>query len=246
MYKFLLISVLFTLFPFNHIRGQIYVYHTSDTECKYPYEYILFAGDRILGIVRNFNETDANILGYYRDIYDSSNPMYSCYASSRNTWSFYSKDYSTNNETVFVSKSNGKSYFDSFTKNMQTHYNWNTSRTQKRKYTLIRTIHCDVADITKGEIQNTDIPNGGTHYNNNTSNFRNSTYSSPSRKRQIRHTCNLCKGRKRIVKDTYPSLYGQSDYRIKCNECGGYFMRSTGHTHITCPQCHGKGYFTTN
>ena len=75
MYKFLLISVLFTLFPFNHIRGQIYVYHTSDTECKYPYEYILFAGDRILGIVRNFNETDANILGYYRDIYDSSNPM---------------------------------------------------------------------------------------------------------------------------------------------------------------------------
>lgn len=68
----------------------------------------------------------------------------------------------------------------------------------------------------------------------------------PSRKQPIKHTCSLCNGQRRIVKDTYPSLYGQSDYQIKCNECGGYFMRSTGHTHITCPQCHGKGYFTTN
>lgn len=68
----------------------------------------------------------------------------------------------------------------------------------------------------------------------------------PSRNQPTKHTCSLCNGQRRIVKDTYPSLYGQSDYQVKCNECGGYFMRSTGHTHITCPQCHGKGYFTTN
>ncbi len=68
-----------------------------------------------------------------------------------------------------------------------------------------------------------------------------------SAKRQPnKHTCSLCRGQKRIVKDTYPSLYGTKDYQVKCNECGGYFMRSTGHTHITCPQCHGKGYFTTD
>ena len=66
-----------------------------------------------------------------------------------------------------------------------------------------------------------------------------------SRTQPTKHTCSLCNGQRRIVKDTYPSLYGQSDYQVKCNECGGYFMRSTGHTHITCPQCHGKGYFTT-
>ena len=66
------------------------------------------------------------------------------------------------------------------------------------------------------------------------------------RKQPTKHTCSLCNGQKRIVKDTYPSLYGQNDYQVKCNECGGYFMRSTGHTHITCPQCHGKGYFTTD
>ena len=68
----------------------------------------------------------------------------------------------------------------------------------------------------------------------------------PSRKQPTKHTCSLCNGQRRIVKDTYPSLYGQSDYQVKCNECGGYFMRSIGHTHTTCPQCHGKGYFTTN
>lgn len=66
-----------------------------------------------------------------------------------------------------------------------------------------------------------------------------------SRTQPTKHTCSLCNGQRRIVKDTYPPLYGQSNYQVKCNECGGYFMRSTGHTHITCPQCHGKGYFTT-
>lgn len=66
----------------------------------------------------------------------------------------------------------------------------------------------------------------------------------PSRKQTTKHTCHLCNGSRRIVKDTYPPLYGSSDYQIKCGECGGTFMRSTGHTHITCPQCHGKGYYT--
>lgn len=67
------------------------------------------------------------------------------------------------------------------------------------------------------------------------------------RKQQpAKHTCPLCHGAKRIVRDTYTPLYGTEDYRVRCNECGEYFMRSTGHTHITCPQCHGRGYFTTD
>lgn len=66
------------------------------------------------------------------------------------------------------------------------------------------------------------------------------------RNQKTKHTCSLCRGQKRIVKDTYPALYGTKDYQVRCNECGGYFLRSTGHTHITCPQCHGKGYFTTD
>ena len=94
-------------------------------------------------------------------------------------------------------------------------------------------------------------PNNGYGGGYNTNNSGSSSPSqrqntTPSRTQPTKHVCSLCNGQIRIVKDTYPSLYGQSDYQIKCNECGGYFMRSTGHTHITCPQCHGKGYFTTN
>ncbi len=87
------------------------------------------------------------------------------------------------------------------------------------------------------------------NYGNNGSNAPNPSRgqnNSSTRRQPTKHTCNLCKGQRRIVKDTYTSLYGQSDYQVKCNECGGYFMRSTGHTHITCPQCHGRGYFTTD
>ena len=93
---------------------------------------------------------------------------------------------------------------------------------------------------------------GGYNNGNNTGNrqsgsshSQNSTASSTNRQ-PTKHTCPLCNGKKRIVKDTYPPLYGMEDYKVRCNECGGYFMRSTGHTHITCPQCHGKGYFTTD
>lgn len=58
----------------------------------------------------------------------------------------------------------------------------------------------------------------------------------------IREACRRCNGRKRIVHNTYPSMFGLDDYKVRCNECGEYHLRSTGHTHITCPDCKGKGY----
>ena len=93
-------------------------------------------------------------------------------------------------------------------------------------------------------------PNNGYGGGYNTNNGSSSSSSQrqntvPARTQPTKHTCSLCNGKRRIVKETYPPMYGQSDYQVKSNECGGYFMRSTGHTHITCPQCHGKGYFTT-
>lgn len=65
----------------------------------------------------------------------------------------------------------------------------------------------------------------------------------PTTSSKRRHVCPRCKGNKRIVRESHVSLYGQKDYRVRCNECGRYFMRSTGHSHINCPQCYGKGYF---
>ena len=86
---------------------------------------------------------------------------------------------------------------------------------------------------------------GGGYNTGGSSSSSQRQHTTHSRTQPTKHTCSLCNGQRRIVKDTYPPLYVQSNYQVKCNECGGYFMRSTGHTHITCPQCHGKGYFTT-
>ena len=59
----------------------------------------------------------------------------------------------------------------------------------------------------------------------------------------VDHTCSLCNGSGRYQKDFNPSTFGTMDYKVRCNECGGYFMKSTGHSHIPCPQCHGKGHW---
>lgn len=95
-----------------------------------------------------------------------------------------------------------------------------------------------------GAVYTPSYPNYGNN-GGNTSNPTRDGNNTSTRRQPTKRTCSLCNGQRRIVKDTYPSLYGQSDYQVRCNECGGYFMRSTGHTHVTCPQCHGKGYFTT-
>lgn len=54
------------------------------------------------------------------------------------------------------------------------------------------------------------------------------------------HVCSYCKGVGRVPIETNPSMMGTSDYRTKCGECGLVFMKSTGHSHMTCPVCHGK------
>ena len=72
-----------------------------------------------------------------------------------------------------------------------------------------------------------------------------SSSSSSSRSSSVsssRHTCPLCKGTGKIIRDFHSATYGL-DSKVYCNECKSYYMKSTGHRHITCTQCHGKGYF---
>lgn len=58
------------------------------------------------------------------------------------------------------------------------------------------------------------------------------------------HQCSLCHGTGRIGKEMNPPQFGLGDTsKEKCNECGEWFPKSWGHTHITCPNCHGKGTF---
>ena len=58
----------------------------------------------------------------------------------------------------------------------------------------------------------------------------------------IKETCARCGGNKTITYNTYPPMFGLDDYKVRCNECGEYHLRSVGHTHITCPDCKGNGY----
>lgn len=54
--------------------------------------------------------------------------------------------------------------------------------------------------------------------------------------------CSHCGGTGKIVKNMGTSQYGLSnDYKVKCQTCGGLFLKSTGHTHIHCQYCGGKG-----
>ena len=65
------------------------------------------------------------------------------------------------------------------------------------------------------------------------------------RSQPVQHVCSVCHGEKTIVKDFYVGGYGTSDgnLQVYCNRCGKYYNKSTGHRHITCPECHGKGYW---
>lgn len=59
-----------------------------------------------------------------------------------------------------------------------------------------------------------------------------SSYSSSS--------CSLCHGKGTIIRDSSVPLYGAENTKVYCNTCDKYFWRSTGHSHVTCPQCHGR------
>ena len=54
--------------------------------------------------------------------------------------------------------------------------------------------------------------------------------------------CNYCNGTGRKAVDQSVATFGLSDPMVHCNECGRNYHRSTGHSHVTCGQCGGRGY----
>ena len=85
----------------------------------------------------------------------------------------------------------------------------------------------------------TYTPSGGNNNSGNSGGSSNTNRNNNNNKR--RSECSLCHGKRRIVRDSPVPVYG-NDSRVRCNECGGYFMRSSGHSHVTCTLCHGRGY----
>lgn len=55
--------------------------------------------------------------------------------------------------------------------------------------------------------------------------------------------CSLCNGTGKVAKNTYPPQFGSNtDYKVRCPECGEEHLKSDGHVHVSCPNCHGRGY----
>ncbi|WP_455584689.1 hypothetical protein [Bacteroides sp.] len=54
--------------------------------------------------------------------------------------------------------------------------------------------------------------------------------------------CPYCNGTGKIVKNISVSQYGiNRETKVKCSECGIYYLPSTGHSHIHCSHCGGTG-----
>jgi len=79
-------------------------------------------------------------------------------------------------------------------------------------------------------------------YTLGSNNNNNNSSASPSSSSSSKRACSMCKGTGRMVKESSVATFGL-DEKVKCNECGGTFWRSTGHVHVTCSVCHGNGFF---
>lgn len=55
--------------------------------------------------------------------------------------------------------------------------------------------------------------------------------------------CKFCNGTGRKVVHNSVATFGTDDYKVHCNECGGDFMKSSGHAHVHCNECKGTGYW---
>ena len=62
------------------------------------------------------------------------------------------------------------------------------------------------------------------------------------RPQKTRHTCSLCNGTGQWVKYNNSVGCGNKGYMKRCSTCGETYWSTSPHFHLTCPQCHGRGY----
>lgn len=82
---------------------------------------------------------------------------------------------------------------------------------------------------------------GGYDTEGNSSKSYSSERSSSSKVSSSTWTCPYCNGKGRVEYNTNPTQFGINTDKKWCDECGKYYLKSWGHTHITCSHCHGTG-----
>lgn len=176
-------------------------------------------------------------LQYYKE-YSSSHPTYIGESYFGNVTYRFSSDYRTLN--VIVNKS------------IIYVYKMSNPPSGVITCSLIKRKPSSQGQISWGAVGGYYPPTDGGSYNTGSNNISTqsgnsqSSSSSTTKNQPTKHTCSRCNGKGRIAIETHPPMFGQEDYKERCSECGGYFLHSWGHTHTSCPQCHGKGYFTTD
>lgn len=89
-----------------------------------------------------------------------------------------------------------------------------------------------------------NYPAGNSYYpSSGSATNRTSSSNSQSRRERKWRDCSLCHGKGTIVRDSYVSTYGLQDRQVYCSQCGRSYYSTTGHSHVTCPTCHGNRGF---
>ena len=96
--------------------------------------------------------------------------------------------------------------------------------------------------ISKGETTMPKYSNSGSGNGNYSSGSNTGNNNRHQRQESTRHQCTLCNGTGKIVRESSTATYG-NDTKVYCSVCGRSYFRSTGHGHVTCPTCHGKGWY---
>lgn len=221
------------------MNGQIYVYYTSNSQVEYPYKSVLYSNDRIFIHVRDKDVSNAEILEEFRTTFDKSDILYE---NRGRTFFYYTPEHSSSEKRIFTHTYNGQLFFDSFSKDMKRYESWGSKSLDKKTYSLLRVVDCDVSVITNGEMSSTTNPLYENNYTNGNiiNNSSRQQYDPTTRNKSKQHDsgssssrkactvckytngrCNVCKGSGKVMK----SSYGTSTY-VRCDECGGSGYRN--------------------
>jgi len=90
---------------------------------------------------------------------------------------------------------------------------------------------CQVGNVVEGT---------GYYAPNTTTDTYTTTSTSSSSTTQKERVCPRCHGEGSYKKTVNVGTFGIDTSKRKCDTCGEWMMAGSPHTHLTCPECHGR------